>query len=135
MTTVSIERATVQAADLLKEIKAACNSRPTAVNAYNLHLWNEIENKLRVALTVEPAPIAAQPERTLLEEHDLNQLPGYHQGRADGRAKGYDVGYRHAIEHLAQPVKPAQTAWEIEAESAAYQAQMARDDDSAKETP
>lgn len=37
-----------------------------------------------------------QPERTPLEDYDLSQSAEYHKGREDGRAKGYEVGYRYA---------------------------------------
>lgn len=62
-----------------------------------------LENSIRAAIA---QPV--QPGRTLLEEYDLNQSPEYHKGREDGRAKGYEVGYRHATEQIAQPVQPEQ---------------------------
>lgn len=47
---------------------------------------------------------AAAVPRTLLEQHDLDQSPEYRKGREDGRALGYEVGYRFATERAAAAV-------------------------------
>ncbi len=60
------------------------------------------------AITALRAALAEQQaERTLLEQFDLDQSSDYHKGRADGRAAGYEVGYRHATERAqAQQAAP-----------------------------
>jgi hypothetical protein len=48
-----------------------------------------------------PSPQAEPPQLSALQQYDLERSPEYQKGRADGRAAGYDVGYRHAKEQLA----------------------------------
>ena len=48
---------------------------------------------------------AAQPERTLLEQYDLEQSIEYRKGYEDGRWKGFGIGQRYAKEALAQPAQ------------------------------
>lgn len=47
---------------------------------------------------------APRAERTLLEQHDLDQSPEYRKGYEDGRHKGYEVGHRHATDEKALTV-------------------------------
>ena len=51
------------------------------------------------------ASVAGPQNRTLLQQYDREQLPGYHAGYEDGRLKGYEVGKRHAAPQAA-PVAP-----------------------------
>lgn len=58
----------------------------------------------KVLAAQQPAP---QPlERTALEQYDLEQSSDYRKGWDDGRAKGFEVGYRHATEHAELKAAP-----------------------------
>jgi len=48
---------------------------------------------------------ATQPERTPLEQYDLDQSPEYRKGYEDGRLKGFEVGQRYAREQATQPTQ------------------------------
>lgn len=72
-------------------------------------------DKHGVTLLVQDAkPNFDTPPRAPLEQFDLDQSPDYHKGRADGRAVGYDVGFRHGTEHF-KPTRATLTPEQIDA--------------------
>jgi len=50
-----------------------------------------------------------QPERTLLEQYDLDQSSEYRKGYEDGRLRGFEVGQRYAKEQAVQPSQGLQS--------------------------
>ena len=52
--------------------------------------------EVRALYTAQPEQ--PEPNRTLLEQYDLDQSIDYLKGYKDGRLKGYEVGQRHATE-------------------------------------
>lgn len=72
-------------------------------SAYVLAGW-------RAALAAPTAAHAAEP-RTLLQQYDREQQPGYRNGYEDGRLKGFEVGQRYARERAAPVTEPV--AWAV----------------------
>lgn len=95
----------------LRELMEALPSSAidTGNTADLLELAQRLRDAKRRATEVLAAHTVDYPPtrpRTLLEQYDREQLPGYRAGYEDGRLKGYAVGQRHAAmqtEPLAQP--------------------------------
>ncbi len=108
------EKAAYQARKCLRELLTTAE-RGEAINAIAAHIDKIaasdgtaplLSNGLTEAETAATASVAGPAGRTLLEQYDREQLPGYRAGYEDGRLKGYEVGHRHATERAAPQAEP-----------------------------
>lgn len=99
-------------ADVLTYLDLLAEVLGVDLGAAAVEKFNEVSERVgfpdRIVLSASPAaPEEAKPKRTLLEQYDREQQPGYRDGYEDGRLKGYDVGLRHGAEHAANPKQPS----------------------------
>jgi len=82
---------------------SVCKSINPDGHAWDIGRLNEVISDIEAAQHAQAEP----PQLSALQQYDLERSPEYQKGRADGRAVGYDVGYRYAKEQLTQPTQDA----------------------------